>query len=367
MSDIFISYSHKDRIMAGKLSEALERHGYSVWFDRNLETGVRWNREIINQVLSCHIMVVLLSPDAVESEWVRLESSLAIGAGKLIMPIALTPNLPIPEYLGEFQVSAYVDESTFETLARRIAREDLSGRFWLELFENGLDICLPLEKLGEVAGVNQRALVAALDVQNRLLHNFNPLLTNPNALTMPLIQPEGQNLNARRNWLILGGPGGVPFVTRLLQRWTGAMPETYTGYRFVTGAGRFRQSAFLRDATDDRLGIEDLHHGSVRDFYEVAEPTHFADGNSYAVLFTAGFSKQEAMPNRVIILAAFSRHVLDGTVGFLFDNLRRSEWLAEVESCGACTETLVSFTLPQGRLPEYAGRGKPRTLPKPAD
>jgi hypothetical protein len=40
MADIFISYARPDRARAKALAEALERNGWSVWWDRGILLGV---------------------------------------------------------------------------------------------------------------------------------------------------------------------------------------------------------------------------------------------------------------------------------------------------------------------------------------
>ena len=46
MSDIFVSYAREDRAKVRPLAEALERQGWSVWWDPAIPTGRRFDRVI---------------------------------------------------------------------------------------------------------------------------------------------------------------------------------------------------------------------------------------------------------------------------------------------------------------------------------
>lgn len=84
MRDVFLSYARKDRQRAVRLVEALERLGFSVWWDHDVVPGQNWQRELESAVRQTRSVVVLWSRDSVASDWVREEASLAREQGKLI-------------------------------------------------------------------------------------------------------------------------------------------------------------------------------------------------------------------------------------------------------------------------------------------
>ncbi|NOX96384.1 MAG: TIR domain-containing protein, partial [Alphaproteobacteria bacterium] len=45
MPDIFISYARADRDRIEMLSSALERKGYSVWWDRDIAGGAEFSKD----------------------------------------------------------------------------------------------------------------------------------------------------------------------------------------------------------------------------------------------------------------------------------------------------------------------------------
>jgi hypothetical protein len=92
MSQIFISYSRKDMDFARKLAGDLEKAGYDVWWDlTDLRGGDDWVKTIPAAIDSSQHVIVVLTPDSVESEWVRKEYTQALSLRKKIIPILLRP------------------------------------------------------------------------------------------------------------------------------------------------------------------------------------------------------------------------------------------------------------------------------------
>ena len=77
MSDIFISYSRKDRPRAEQLANALEAQGWSVWWDTRLKGGEIWDEVIENALGSARAVVVLWSQTSIKSRWVKREARYA--------------------------------------------------------------------------------------------------------------------------------------------------------------------------------------------------------------------------------------------------------------------------------------------------
>lgn len=75
MSDIFLSYASKEREAARALASALERHGWSVWWDRRIPTGRDYAEVIESQLAAARCVIVLWSKTSVASEWVKTEAA----------------------------------------------------------------------------------------------------------------------------------------------------------------------------------------------------------------------------------------------------------------------------------------------------
>lgn len=90
MEKIFISYSRRDIDFVRTLAGDLEKVGYDVWWDiSDLRGGDDWLRVIPNEIEACDQFIVVLSPNAASSEWVRKEYAQALSLRKKIIPIML--------------------------------------------------------------------------------------------------------------------------------------------------------------------------------------------------------------------------------------------------------------------------------------
>lgn len=74
MSDIFISYATEDRPPAEMLANALYELGWSVWWDRELRAGSRFEDVIEQELGKACCVVVLWSGTLMVSGWVRDEA-----------------------------------------------------------------------------------------------------------------------------------------------------------------------------------------------------------------------------------------------------------------------------------------------------
>ena len=90
MSDIFISYSSKDREKAEQLTELLRSKGYSCWIDtQGIGAATLWSSEIVTSISECSIFILLLSRASVLSPNVLREVLLAMEKGKKVVPVLL--------------------------------------------------------------------------------------------------------------------------------------------------------------------------------------------------------------------------------------------------------------------------------------
>ncbi len=77
---VFLSYTHNDSFLAKKIASALIKNGLDVW---NAETeilpGDNWAEKISTALKQSDAMVVLLTPESLESRVVQREIEYALG------------------------------------------------------------------------------------------------------------------------------------------------------------------------------------------------------------------------------------------------------------------------------------------------
>ena len=74
MTDIFVSYASEDQDRVLPLVERFETEGWSVWWDRELAAGPRFDQKIQSALDDAKCIVVVWSKSAVESGWCRDEA-----------------------------------------------------------------------------------------------------------------------------------------------------------------------------------------------------------------------------------------------------------------------------------------------------
>lgn len=77
---VFISYSHKDQDLATELVDRLKAAGLDSWFDKwEILPGDNWAEKTSQGLKESDAMVVLLTPNALESDAVQNNISYALG------------------------------------------------------------------------------------------------------------------------------------------------------------------------------------------------------------------------------------------------------------------------------------------------
>lgn len=130
MTDIFLSYTERDRDTARRVAEALGAAGWSVWWDRRIPAGETWRGVLAHALEDMRCMVVLWSAKSIESEWVYEEASEGRRQGKLV-PVMIEAVRP-PAGFREIQaadLTGWDGSSDFEGLRLLLADlENLLGK-----------------------------------------------------------------------------------------------------------------------------------------------------------------------------------------------------------------------------------------------
>jgi hypothetical protein len=121
VSHIFVSYSHKDTQYVYDLTAELEKRGFLVWLDEHIPKGARWFQEIQKAIADCIAMIVVMSPDAEESEWVEQEIILARSQNKNIFPLLLRGEcfpILIARQFTDITTGSLPDDEFYEQLSK---------------------------------------------------------------------------------------------------------------------------------------------------------------------------------------------------------------------------------------------------------
>lgn len=91
--EVFLSHASADRRSVDKIIASLKHHRVPVWYSKtHLKGAEEWHDEIGKALARCDWLVVVLSPSAVKSEWVKREVTFALiekRYRKRIIPILL--------------------------------------------------------------------------------------------------------------------------------------------------------------------------------------------------------------------------------------------------------------------------------------
>jgi hypothetical protein len=78
-AELFLSHASADLPLAAELARTLRRHGVPVWFSRtDIRGSQQWHDEIGEALNRCDWFAVILTPNAIESRWMKREMVYAL-------------------------------------------------------------------------------------------------------------------------------------------------------------------------------------------------------------------------------------------------------------------------------------------------
>jgi hypothetical protein len=87
---IFVSYSRNDAAFARRLTDSLQQIGSDVWIDvADIRSGEDWSDAIQQALDQCDVMLLVISPEAMESVNVASEWKYYLDEGKTVIPVLL--------------------------------------------------------------------------------------------------------------------------------------------------------------------------------------------------------------------------------------------------------------------------------------
>jgi len=116
---VFLSHSSRDRAFVRRLARELKRHGVRYWYSATHIAGAKqWHDEIGRALARCNWFLLVLTPDAVRSSWVKRELLFALNEDRYnerIIPLLrkpcdysrlswTLPNLQLVDFTANFQL-----------------------------------------------------------------------------------------------------------------------------------------------------------------------------------------------------------------------------------------------------------------------
>lgn len=89
MSHVFISYNRQDRAYVEQLATFLQEQLFNVWFDARIAPSDEWWDRIEDAIEQCGAFIIIMTPAAHKSKWVKREMLLADKLGKPVFPLLL--------------------------------------------------------------------------------------------------------------------------------------------------------------------------------------------------------------------------------------------------------------------------------------
>ena len=86
----FISYSRLDNNFAMKLAQDLKEKGIAIWLDKSdIVTSTMWDQSIQKGIDNCTVMLAIISPNYVRSDFCKDELARALDLGKVVFPLLI--------------------------------------------------------------------------------------------------------------------------------------------------------------------------------------------------------------------------------------------------------------------------------------
>jgi hypothetical protein len=125
---VFISHAQSDRPFADRLARVLEEAGHRVWTDREILPGDNWASASGTALENAEVVVALISPEAIRSEFVKREWEYALGRESLenrLVPVEVKPTRAKPWIFEKLNVLASSDP---EAAGREIVKRFKTAR-----------------------------------------------------------------------------------------------------------------------------------------------------------------------------------------------------------------------------------------------
>lgn len=171
----FLSYSHKDKRLAGNIKAKLKQYGFDCFLaHEDIAPSVEWQEEILRQLQGCDALIAVLTSAFDNSDWTHQEIGIAFGRGPIMpimVPVKVT-RMPVG-FLSRFQAIT-VDPEELDDTCLQIAKivASKSDRLGVEIraaLISALEDAGSFDRAGSIASRLRDIDGLTPDEMNRLL------------------------------------------------------------------------------------------------------------------------------------------------------------------------------------------------------
>ncbi|NEO97290.1 MAG: TIR domain-containing protein [Symploca sp. SIO2E9] len=129
MSEVFISYSDKDKDIRGKIGKTLMRQGLTIWTpEADIKTGIEFQEAINQGIEEADNFVYLISTSSLQSKYCQQELEYAFANNKRLIPLLLEaidikPMSPLIRGLQFIDFRGHEDEKKYRLSAAKLLKE----------------------------------------------------------------------------------------------------------------------------------------------------------------------------------------------------------------------------------------------------
>jgi TIR domain-containing protein/uncharacterized protein DUF4062 len=117
---VFISYSSKDQKLVDQLYSQLKQSGHSVWFNtESIPKGEHWYDEMVKGLHDTDLLILVVSKDAMASEWVAEEWKTFLKMKKKIIPILHKP-CKVPKEINKLEMIKTSDKNWYYKVLKAV-------------------------------------------------------------------------------------------------------------------------------------------------------------------------------------------------------------------------------------------------------
>lgn len=122
---IFVSYAHNDKAEIYPILHKLHEIGLPIWYDEGIPVTKQWEKMIIQRINLCRVVLVFISPAAMQSSNVQNEILHAMDIAKPIVPV----------YLSKTQLGERLLFKRFQDIQGLMKFELDATQFWNKLLK----------------------------------------------------------------------------------------------------------------------------------------------------------------------------------------------------------------------------------------